>query len=181
MSATPHCCQNPAELRNVRSPFSRIIALGFYDGPTSGVLQCETCQTAYRFDLLDWNDDHDVRVFRLAALPPQAFAECVQVLAQAGPPRWPVWVPRRGPEETAAAVDGALEPVLAQARPAELLVAWAGYGETIFAARCVEAAVLRDVPEWFALETPQQQRDWFAFLGLARNLRRGPLPAGLGP
>ena len=43
------CCQDPHTLRNGPSPFFKIVALGFYDGPTSGVLQCQTCQAVFKF------------------------------------------------------------------------------------------------------------------------------------
>jgi hypothetical protein len=39
------CCQAPSALAGRLSPFSQIVALEFYDGPTSGVLQCEACKT----------------------------------------------------------------------------------------------------------------------------------------
>ena len=85
------CCQKPTALTNAPSPFSKLLVLGFYDGPTSGVLQCGTCSTVYKFDMLDWDDAHEVRIFRLASLPADSLDQCVQALAEPKPPRWPVW------------------------------------------------------------------------------------------
>jgi hypothetical protein len=165
---------------DVPSPFTRIIALDFYDGPTGGVLQCAACGAVYQFDMLDWDDDHAVRVIRLASLPPGSLEACVQALGQPEPPRWPVWVPSRQAlpsEEAREAADRAVASVLAHARLAELVVAWAGYGERILAARRMPASELQGVPDWFSAEDPGQLRDWFTFLGLPR--RKKPAPGGV--
>src|SRR5712691_7359586 len=155
MPPTRPCCQDPASLSPATSPFTRIIALGFYDGPTSGVLQCETCARVYRFDILDWDDDHEVRVFRLAVLPSQSLDECVAIFAQTDAPRWPVWVPERSKlpsEEARESADRAVEGILHQAESAELLVAWAGYGQVTLVAKQVPVETLRELPDWFSVE-----------------------------
>ncbi len=171
------CCKKPAELMDVPSPFSRILALGFYDGPTSGVLQCSTCSAVYKFDMLDWDDDHEVRIFRLAPVPPDSLDRCVSILAAAGPPRWPVWVPSRQQlpsEEAREAADRSVQQVLDRSGPPDLVVAWRGYGETVLAARRMSAEELSGVPDWFSLEGPADGRDWFPLLGLVKG--RGQVP-----
>jgi hypothetical protein len=171
------CCRNPLTLTGP-SPFSKILALGFYDGPTSGVLQCRQCGAVHRFDMLDWTEDHNVRVFRLALLPADALERCVRALCgYSPPPRWPVWVPVRwqgGGEDTRAAADREVQSMLATAGPPALIVAWEGYGERMMAARRLPAEELLDIPDWFSLEEPAGGRDWFALLGLSR---RGTLQA----
>jgi len=168
------CCQDPATLANGPSPFARIIALGFYDGPTSGILQCQACASVYKFDMLDWSEDHNIRVFRLAALPPGALNECLTVLSPLEPPRWPVWAPPRSRYASADAAQDAdqeLEAIVERAQPAKLIVAWNGYGERILAAKKV-AAGLEDYPDWFARDSDQP--DWLAFLGIDPNVRLQP-------
>jgi hypothetical protein len=166
------CCWHPGTLPHGPSPFTRIVALGFYDGPTSGVVECLTCGSAYKFDMLDWDDTHEVRIFRLALLPPGALAECVQALAPVGPPHWPVWVPMRSrfpSDEAAAQADRDLSAVLAKAAAPELIVAWAGYGERILAAAPQPHGELETVPDWFSVEDPHEIRDWFSRLGLVKR------------
>lgn len=168
MNQTVPCCQNSEILTNAQSPFSKIVALGFYDGPTSGVLQCGTCSATYRFDMLDWDVDHEVRIFRLARLPEDSLVRCVNVLAQSRQPQWPVWVPSRWDlpsDEARQEADRELQRILQSAEPAELVVAWAGYGEKILAARKVPAAELADVADWFAQDSTDG-RDWFSWLQL---------------
>ena len=164
------CCQDPASLVGAELPFSKILALGFYDGPTSGVLQCGACSAAYKFDLLDWDEGHEVRIFRLASLPTDSLDQIVKVLAPAGSPRWPVWVPSRwkSPSEDARQeADRGVQRIVELAKPAELLIAWIGYGERVLAARRLPAAELANLGDWFSRDESNRGKDWFRLLGLA--------------
>jgi hypothetical protein len=166
------CCQQLSSLPGGRSPFTRIIALGFYDGPTAGILQCASCGAVYRFDMLDWDDNQEVRVFRLASLPPGSLDEAIRAFDKAGPPSWPVWVPVRAAfpsEEIAQQADATIQRILERAEPARYVVAWSGYGETILAAREVPPGELAGVPGWFSADDHASARDWFALLGLGRK------------
>lgn len=61
------CCrQLIGELRLVTSPFVRLIATEYYDGPVDGLVQCESCGLIYEFHKLDWDNGQDLRVFSLA-------------------------------------------------------------------------------------------------------------------
>src|SRR5947207_710814 len=114
-----------------------MLVLGFYDGPTSGLLQCSTCSAIYAFDMLDWSEDHRARVFRLAALPSNALVEIEEALAPTEAPRWPVWIPwfrQQPPAKVREALTHKLQQLLRRAQPAELLVAWTDYGESVIAA-----------------------------------------------
>jgi len=127
------------------------------------VLQCEACARVYRFDMLDWDDDHEVRVFRLAALPPQSLDECVAIFSPTDAPRWPVWVPERSKlpsEEARESADRAVEGILHQAESAELLVAWAGYGQVTLVAKQVPVETLRELPDWFSVENLAEIQKW---------------------
>jgi hypothetical protein len=168
------CCQDPDSLVDVELPFSKIVALGFYDGPTSGLLQCGTCSAAYKFDLLDWDESHEVRIFRLASLPADSVDQIVKILAPAGSPRWPVWVPSRWnfpSEDARQEADRDVQPILQLAKAAELIIAWTGYGERVLAARRLPPAELADLPDWFSRDDSNRGRDWFRFLGLAGTNR----------
>ena len=57
------CCANRGDSEFVASPFSGVVATGYYDGATHGFLRCGTCSTTYEFALLDWDDGQDMRVF----------------------------------------------------------------------------------------------------------------------
>jgi len=143
------CCQNPESLLNTESPFTKIIALDFYDGPTGGILRCETCHRVYQFDMLDW-DYHQVRVFRLRSLPPDSWTQSLAALEQAEPsPGWPVWFPKKWPSDEAGKnTNKRVRQIFAQAKPAELAVAWLGYGERILAAKKIPSTDLESEPVW---------------------------------
>jgi hypothetical protein len=79
------------EKRNVASPFRRIVATGFYDGPTEGFAVGEETETC-SFRLLDWDQGQDLRVFRIAAIPGVSLDDAVAVLRNEGPPSSPIWL-----------------------------------------------------------------------------------------
>lgn len=81
------------EARNVTSPFRRIVATGFYDGPTEGFAIGER-NVMYSFRLLDWDDGQNVRVFRVAAMASVSLDDTLTALGHESPPSWPVWVVR---------------------------------------------------------------------------------------
>src|SRR5262245_40100323 len=86
------------EGKNYPSPVTKVLALGYYDGPTNGVLQCGEGGPVYKFDLLDGpysTEDGlwDLRVFGLAPLPPGSLEQLVEGYKRHWAPRWPVWVP----------------------------------------------------------------------------------------
>lgn len=174
MGQSVPCCRDPGTLTAVKSPFTKILALDFYDGPTGGLLQCETCGAVYRFDMLDWDDNHEIRIFRLASLPADSMEKCVRMIAGTETPHWPLWAPffRTSPsDEHRKKLDDQLQAILDQAKPAELVVAWSGYGECILAAKKISARELVVAPNWFSVEDLSQMRDWFSLLGLVKGKR----------
>ena len=83
------------------SPFAKLIALGYHDGPTEGLLLSELAGEAYLFAMLDSDDMLNLRVFELSPLPSDVFAEVTAILSEWETPRWPVWVPSWRPEMNA--------------------------------------------------------------------------------
>ena len=164
------CCQRLSALTEGRSPFSKIIAFGYSDGATSGVVQCGICSAAYTFEMLAldvdgkydrqaWDRGEEIRIFSLAALPAQAFARLVEPLARLEAPRWPVWVPSRDPSKAQllAAIDQEVNAIIHAASHPRVVVAASDLLKSISVAREVTAEQLTSV------------QDWFAFLGLIRH------------
>src|SRR4051812_25452498 len=91
------CCRELTRLRRAKSPFTRIIALDWYDGPRGSLLQCGRCDRESRFERLDESihDDEgqDVRIFGLAPLPAHSLDRFVEALSRYQSPNQPVWVP----------------------------------------------------------------------------------------
>jgi len=89
------CCAERTDGRQLRSPFSRVIATGYYDGSTEGFTDCDTCRTVYEFKMLDWDEGQDIRVFKVEEKAGALFDELVEVIStEQDRPRWPIWVPR---------------------------------------------------------------------------------------
>src|SRR4051794_30325307 len=92
-------------MHQVLSPFGRLRATGYYDGPTEGLVECGTCKTTYSFHKLDWDDQQDVRIFSLSPIVGRAIDDLVQ---SPGVPKanWPSWVlAREDSADFAAKVD----------------------------------------------------------------------------
>jgi hypothetical protein len=166
----PCGCKNLQSDTAVESMFL-VIVLDFYDGPTSGVMQCKTCANVYRFMMVDWDDDHNVRIHALAPLPPGSFQQVVDLLSQYESPRWPRWtaVLRNLSEEILAAIYEQLNKLVGSAGPATLLVALSRGGEQVLAVRALAASDPNDVQDWFSLAEAEPARDWFSFMGLIKK------------
>ncbi len=166
---TSHCPDLPGH--SLSEPH-RVIAVGFYDGPTRGILQCGVCAAEYLFDMIDCNetdDGEDTRIFSLAPLPLGSFEEVVAVCPKEKGPFWPVWAPRWvfASKQQQESASRRVEEILGEASQPEMLMGWIGYwGRKILAAKKLSTEDLSDVQD-------QQKRfgkgcDWFAFLGLSR-------------
>jgi hypothetical protein len=164
------CCQQLEAFPGAKSPFSKIIALDFYDGPTSGITQCEICSSVYRFVMLDWDDDQEVRIFSLVPLPSQSWIQVANLLSKHETPNWPMWFPRwEIPSEAVRnSVDDETDKILESAAMPEFAVAWDRYGSKVLAAKRLKKEDLKFIKDWFSLEPSDCVRDWFSFLGLEK-------------
>jgi hypothetical protein len=70
-----------AHFRSGKSPITQILALGYYDGPTNGLLRCGEDGRVYRFNLLDDDFEQDIRIFSLAPIDSNAMARLVKALS----------------------------------------------------------------------------------------------------
>lgn len=139
---------------NYPSPVQRVMAFGYYDGATEGVLQCRDGQT-YRFDLLAWEPEtQDLRIFCLSPLPSPAWEQLIGLCAAHESPRWPFWLV--GWHE---GLHQSIQDILQQAAAVEWVVATEDLQGEILRVRAIR-------PEELA-----QVMDWSAFLGLTQEVR----------
>ena len=144
------CCRFMiGTLRKVPSPFSKLVMLGYYDGPTDGLIECATCATTYAFRKIDWDDGQNLRVFALAPIPGHDLKELQELGPTQETPKWPTWAPNAGSK--AANVAGEM---CQGASPEEFIVAADDLLKTL--------EVWRPV----GLATPS---DWFVELSLPRG------------
>ena len=166
------CCRRLPEFHNVESPFF-IVALRYYDGPTSGIVQCQTCSAEFNFMMLDWDDYQDIRIHALAPLPSGAFKQVVDILSEHEVPRWPMWFPlwQYPSRRVQDRLEEQINEILARAGTATMAAAFSQWGDRILAVQSLAEVDLKDVQDWFSLEEPTAARDWFAFLGLDKRVQ----------
>ena len=145
------------------SPFGKIIALTYDDGPTGGAVACRSCALAYRFERLHtdvdgvydraaWDIGEELHVFGLAPLPANAFDRIVTRLSEVEPPRWPVWTPGMPStsDDLERIVERGVVPLLEEAGPWQVIVAGAGLQRPFVAVRHTDRAHVPADGEWFA-------------------------------
>jgi hypothetical protein len=84
--------EGPPSYADLKSPFTKVIAVRYYDGPLEGFLDHRDWSQACVFRLLDWDRVTDVRVFEIARVEDLEFEEAVGLLFRDRRPTWPVWV-----------------------------------------------------------------------------------------
>lgn len=153
------------------SPFDRILYLGYYDGPTSGLAKCADAAKAYRFALVAWNSTYENRVYALAETDVKVFDSVVQMLTDIEKPRWPFWTPRWqfGSSLEESRMSSRIDEALAKIPAASLLIATDHLDESILACRALESAVRDRIPKEGTLPDPKDWEFWQEYLGLIEN------------
>lgn len=149
--------------------FQRMIVFDWYDGPTSGILVCDNCETAYLFLMLDWDNQHEIRLFSLAPLPEGSLDEVIGFFQEA--PSWPVWFPNKlkTPTDDLRSQMTVLDRVIESAGPPAVLVAWSRSTQTALTAKRLRPELVPEVKDWFSVEDHATVRDWFAYVDLGRG------------
>lgn len=123
----------PREGANQLAAQPRVLILGFYDGPTDGVIQFGDGGPVFAFEMPDLDGQlasHAAeRVYTLAPLPADSVDRLSNLLAPYSEPAWPSWYlscqfPSWVEER---AVDAALGDLLAEADPPEWEITTADY------------------------------------------------------
>lgn len=89
---SPKAAEEPPPLSHLLSPFSKVIAARYYDGPTEGFLEHRDWPQACVFQMVDWDRETDVRVYEIARVEDLSFDAVVELLFRERRPTWPVWV-----------------------------------------------------------------------------------------
>src|SRR5262249_43115712 len=137
---------------NYPSPFTKVLALGYYDGPTNGLLQSGEDGSVYKFDVVDdllISNGEDCGVFTLAPVPSTSLSELTNVYSQFLVPHWPLWTPLWSfpTKEIQQSMDRVTDEVLDRAGPvAWVLATTADLLGEILAARRVGPDALPHVP-----------------------------------
>jgi hypothetical protein len=152
MNGSGRCCRGLIGPERAKSPFAKVIAFGYYDGPTLGLVQCAACARAYHFVLLDSDAGRDLRIFGLAPLPATSFERLVEALSRHQAPHWPVWVPlwQFPSESDRRALDGLTRHIFDEVASPEFAIATADIAGEILAGKAVTAEDVTQVEDWFS-------------------------------
>jgi hypothetical protein len=79
------------EARQILSPFRRLLLTDVYDGPKAGIA-IDAEGRMYPFQLLDWDDQQRVRVFRVGLARGSNWRDVKPAFRSAEPTEWTEWV-----------------------------------------------------------------------------------------
>ena len=123
---------NGVYTRNSLGSPSRVIALGYYDGPTEGAIEFADGDV-YRFSMPDEDNQlasqSTVRRYELSPLAPDAIDRIATTLAPFCRPAWPFWFPQWNfpSREVEDAISTAVDAVLSETGPVEWHLATSSY------------------------------------------------------
>jgi hypothetical protein len=153
-------CRDLARSSKGRSPFDRVVVLGWYDGPTDGLVRYGDCKRIYRFEMLDSVDeDGMIRVYSLAPLPTDTMDRFVEALSPFMKPNWPIWAPiwKFPTEDDRIRVDRAVDDLIAKVGGPEFVVVTSGLLDEVLDVKPVGA------------NEADQVHDWVSWMGLERS------------
>jgi hypothetical protein len=145
----------------VMAPFDEIIALGYYDGPTDGILHCRGCNQEFYFEMLDSRfdlpEEDETRIFSLSPIAEGTLAKFTAAMSKYQQPSWPFWRPTWSfpSEQERDEMNALVDRVMDRKGSVEWVVASSSWlsGE-ILAARPV------------SIDEFDQENHWFSFLGV---------------
>jgi hypothetical protein len=145
---------------------SRVIALGYCDGPTNGILECEAPGgPVYKFDLLDLlyaEDGLDLRIVSLAPLPTESISDFVSVMAPYQAPHWPLWCPLWSfpSEDAQRAAERDTDQILDRAADIESVIALVDMPGRIVSVRALLAHQVSTISDWPSFLGVSKQPPW---------------------
>lgn len=146
------CSQNFPSLKNFKSPFSKAIVFSYYDGPTSGIVDCCDNLTSYKFEMLEWDATQDIRIFTLAEMPPKSFVFVTETLSQWEKPKLPLWVPVWEFESNVIKekIEAEIDNILKETSPPQIVVATVNILDEILSAKKISPTDINSTRNWFS-------------------------------
>ena len=143
------CCRRVIGVwRGVQSPFVRLVAIDYYDGPTDGLVECGACGTMYAFHKIDWDYGQNLRIFALAPTH-GSFADLERGVSTNI--KWPRWILTGDEQQSLGEI---FQHPIDAASPVEFVIA--------------TQDLLGVIDVWRPAGLPQEV-DWFAELGCDRD------------
>lgn len=144
-----------------------MLSLGWYDGTTSGLAECASCSTVFKYDLVDWDADQEQRIFVLSRTAHQTFDRIVDMLRAFESPKWPFWNPRWNiePPQVKERTKSEVDDYLSRADEPGFLIASDRQLKRVFATGQVTEAVRAKLPKEFdGLPVTNDFNYWMGYL-----------------
>jgi hypothetical protein len=163
------CCHIVHRSKDVQPTLRQMVVWDWYDGPVTGLLVCEMCHAEFYFFMVDWSDDHAIRIFALQRLESGAIATLVGLVDEE--PQWPIWMPQKlkfPTESDRSWIDQLDLLVLRNRQASSEVLAWDNAKH--------EPIVMAEIGEdklWFMEQLLESESmtspfDWFGYLRLKR-------------
>ena len=163
------CCEVTDVALPSKIPFGKVLSFGWYDGTTSGMVQCSRCSAVFKYDIVDWDSDQDRRIFALSPIEPDKFDQIVRVLGGDAHAKWPFWVPKWefDSKEEKKRIEKEVDGHLATARPPEFLIVSDRNLSMMFGTRRLTAPARDRLPSSFdGLPVTNDFAYWREYVGL---------------
>ena len=132
------------------SIFSKALFIGWYDGPTSGVVKQLFDSTSFKLDILAWGPGEERRIFALSPLANSDFEAVVTLLSRNQAPKWPQWFPKWPRElNELNSLNSELDGILNRAGNPELVIETDGMFKTASSLKRLSGPIVDLLPATF--------------------------------
>ena len=163
------CFEQQFEIaRDVKSPFSRQLAVDFYDGTFTALVECGVCGRTYSCFIIDSDRKLRTRIFTLCPVEPDALNKLMELDIKAGmKPTGTYWAAAQVPAEIAETLYRRASEILNSASTPEWVIAADPYIDTIFAVKRAPNELVADVN---ASIKRNGAFDWMSFFDIPRDV-----------
>lgn len=146
--------------------FDKVIVLDYYDGLTKGIAKSILDEQSYLFEMLDWDNDQDIRLFKLSEITNQSFADIASAYAIYDEPRWPIWTPKMDNvvDVNLQRLYTLVQATLDIAKSLCVVFGWRKSDETIFLIKSDFSTDECSLVDWSSWNEASGKFNWFEFL-----------------
>jgi hypothetical protein len=149
--------------------WGKMVIWDWYDGPETGLFICDICQAEFYFYLVDWSDNHDIRIFALQSIRAGAITTLVNLVDEV--PKWPIWWPQKliFPSDTDRPwIDQLDNLVLGQREEPRKLLAWSNAENKPLGIAQIPAKNTQNLDRLLQGDYVSSPFDWLGCFGLSR-------------
>jgi hypothetical protein len=143
-------------------PFLMVDETDYYDGPVMGIIKCPHCLRMFRFDMIDWSKNHDIRIFSLSVLASRYVTEYehkIELFAKNSS------LQQSNSEEQYQLLNNILD----NAEPPSLIIVWDIANDLLLAMKGVNEEIRPYIHPLLSNKLDDLSIDWFEYLHVPRS------------